>query len=120
MTKEQIQNELLDALTERDRLADSYQSHLIASVNAEHSFTLAHATNMLKAEGKNADQREAFVISAIAPQRLDYKLAEASAKGVREILNAKADKINAFQSLLRAEMQEADLLRFNGRSGGGA
>lgn len=117
MTKEQIQNELLDAIIERDRLAESYQKHLIDAVNAEHEFTLSHATNMLKAEGKNADQREAFVISAIAPQRLNYKLAEASAKGVREILNAKADKINAMQSLLRAEMQEADLLRFNQRNG---
>lgn len=117
MTKEQIQNELLNAITERDRLAESYQQSLIDSVNAEHEFTLAHATNMLKAEGKNSDQREAFVISAIAPQRLNYKLAEATAKGVREILNAKADKINAMQSLLRAEMQEADLLRFNQRTG---
>ncbi len=117
MTKEQIQNELLNAITERDRLAESYQKQLIESVNAEHAFVLAHATNMLKAEGKNSDQREAFVITTIAPQRLLFKLAEATAKGVREMLNAKADKINAMQSLLRAEMQEADLLRFNQRSG---
>lgn len=117
MTKEQIQNELLDAIKERDSIAESYQRHLIEAVNAEHAYTLAHATNMLKAEGKNSDQREAFVITTIAPQRLTYKLAEATAKGVREALNAKADKINAMQSLLRAEMQEADLLRFNQRNG---
>lgn len=117
MTKEQIQNELLSALAERDTLAESYQQHLVGAVNAEHAYTFAHATNMLKAEGKNSDQREAFVTVTIAPQRLAYKLAEASAKGVREILNAKADKISAFQSLLRAEMQEADALRFGQHNG---
>ena len=117
MNKEQIQNELLDAIHERETLVESYQKHLVEAVNAEHAHALAHASNMLKAEGKNADQREAFVITAIAPQRLNYKLAEAMAKGVREALNAKADKISAMQSLLRAEMQEADALRFGQHNG---
>ena len=112
MTKEQIQQELLDAIGERDTLVESYQKHLVDQVNAEHAFKLAYATNMLKAEGKNSDQRDAFVTTTIAPQMLTYRLAEAMAKGVKEALTAKSDKISAFQSLLRAEMQEADALRF--------
>lgn len=117
MTKEQIQEELLNAVIDRDKVAELYQQSLIDAVNAEQVFALAYATNMLKAEGKNTDQREAFVTIAVASQRLASKLADATAKGIREILNAKADKITAMQSLLRAEMQEADLLRFNQRTG---
>lgn len=117
MNKEQIQNELLDAIHERETLVESYQKHLVEAVNAEHVYALAHATNMVTAEGSSADKREAFVLQVTKDERLKHKLADAIAKGVREALNAKADKISAMQSLLRAEMQEADALRFGQHNG---
>lgn len=112
MNLEQLQTAILDTIVQRDALVVEARRQFIESAEAEHAYRLAQAKAYLKAEGKNADERRGQVDQMVDREMFAYKIADAKANGVKEALKAAADKINAFQSLIRLERSEIDSLRY--------
>lgn len=117
MTLEELQAGILDTIVKRDELVTEARKQFIETAEAEHAYRLAQAKAYLKAEGKNADERRGQVDQMVDREMFAYKIADAKANGVKEALRAAADKINAYQSLLRLERTEMDALRYGQHNG---
>lgn len=118
MTIEELQTQILNAITNRDGLIDEYREKVAAAAKAEHAYRQKYAEAMLKnLDGKNAEERKARTDKAADDEMFKAKLMEAEADGLKEALRAAADKISALQSLLRLERMEAEAIHYGQRAG---
>ncbi len=117
MTIEELQTGILDTIAGRDAMVTEARKLFIEAAEAEHAYRMAQAKAYLKAEGKNADERRGQVDQMVDREMFAYKIADAKANGVKEALRATADKINAYQSLLRLERMEAEAIHYGQRNG---
>lgn len=118
MNIEDLQVAILNAIQRRDELVSEFRQKRNEAAKAEVAYKMAYAKALLlNVDGKNAEERKGRAELAIEAELFRHKLTEAETEGVKLAVFAEADKISAYQSLLRTERDEIAAIQYGQRTG---
>ena len=118
MNIEDLQAAILNAIQRRDELVSEFRQKRNEAADAKVKYKLAYAKALLlNVDGKNAEERKGKAEIAVAAELFHHEMTEAETEGVKLAVFAEADKISAYQSLLRTERDEIAAIQYGQRTG---